>query len=143
MVGAADADAQAQLVAELMTIPAMSALGAEVAVRLVARHGTEAPGVVALGADLGLLRPLVPGRVFLEAEVAWAVRHESALSLDDALARRTRLAQELPDRGSAIALRVAEIMGAELGWGEIRQAREVESYLATARREFSVEGDAI
>ncbi len=143
LVGAADADARAQLVAELMTIPAMSALGADVAVRLVARHGTEAPGVVALGADLGLLRPLVPGRVFLEAEVAWAVRHESALSLDDGLARRTRLAQELPDRGSAVASRVAEIMGAELGWGEARQAREVESYLATARREFSVEGDAI
>ncbi len=91
------------------------------------------------GADLGLLRPLVPDRVFLEAEVAWAVRHESALSLDDVLARRTRLAQELPDRGAAIAPRVAAIMGAELGWGETRQAREVEAYLATARREFSVD----
>ena len=31
----------------------------------------------------------------------WAVRHELALSLDDVLARRTRLAQELPDRGAA------------------------------------------
>ena len=31
-------------------------------------------------------------------------------------------------------------MGAELGWGETRQAREVESYLETARREFSVVG---
>ena len=29
--------------------------------RLVARHGTEAPDVVALGAELGLLRPLVAG----------------------------------------------------------------------------------
>ena len=111
LVGAADADAQAQIVAELMTIPAISALGADVAVRLVDRHGTEAPGVVALGADLGLLRPLVPDRVFLEAEVAWAVRHESALSLDDVLARRTRLAQELPDRGATVAPRVAAIMG--------------------------------
>ena len=140
LVGAADAGAQAQIVAELMTIPAMSALGADVAIRLVARHGTDAPGVVALGADLGLLRPLVAGRVFLEAEIVWAVRHESALSLDDALARRTRLAQELPDRGAAVAPRVAAIMGAELGWGEARQAREVESYLETARREFSVDG---
>ena len=142
LVGAADADAQAQVVAELMTIPAVSALGADVAVRLVARHGTEAPGVVALGADLGLLRPIVPDRVFLEAEIAWAVRHESALSLDDMLARRTRLAQELPDRGASVAGRVAAIMGTELGWGETRQAREVESYLETARREFSVDGAA-
>ncbi len=139
LIGAADADTRAQLVAELMTIPAMAALGADVAVRLVDRHGTEAPGVVALGADLGLLHRLVPDRVFLEAEIAWAVRHESALSLDDALARRTRLAQELPDRGAAVAPRVAAIMGADLGWGETRQAREVEQYLATARREFSVD----
>jgi glycerol-3-phosphate dehydrogenase len=139
LIGAADEDAQAQLVAELMTIPAVAALGADVAVRLVARHGTEAPGVIALGADLGLLHRLVPGRVFLEAEIAWAVRHESALSLDDALARRTRLAQELPDRGAAIAPRVAAIVGAELGWGAARQALEVESYLASAEREFSVD----
>jgi len=142
LVGAADADAQAHIIAELMTIPAIAALGADVAVRLVARHGTEAPGVVALGAELGLLRLLVPGRVFLDAEIAWAVRHESALSLDDALARRTRLAQELPDRGAAIAPRVAAIMGAELGWDETHQAREVESYLASAEREFSVDGAA-
>jgi hypothetical protein len=31
-------------------------------------------------------------------------------------------------------------MGTELGWGETRQGREVESFLATARREFSVDG---
>ena len=140
LIGAADVRPRAQIVAELMTIPAMAALGPEVVVRLVARHGTEAPGIVALGAELGLLRPLVEGRVFLEAEIAWAVRHESALSLDDALSRRTRLTQELPDRGAAIAPRVAEIMGAELGWGDTRQAREVETFLATARREFSVDG---
>ena len=140
LIGAADARARARIVAELMTIPAMAALGPDVAVRLVARHGTEAPGVVALGADLGLLRPLVEGRTFLEAEVAWAARHERALSLDDALSRRTRLTQELPDRGASVAARVAAIMGAELGWGETRQAREVESFLATARREFSVDG---
>ena len=113
-------------------------VGPETAARLVARHGTEAPAVVALGAELDLLRPLVAGRFFLEAEVAWAVRHELALSLDDVLARRTRLAQELPDRGAAIAPRVAEIMAADLDWGDARQALEVEAYLASARGEFSV-----
>ena len=73
--------------------------------------------MVALGAELDLLRPLVAGRPFLEAEVAWAVRHELALSLDDVLARRTRLAQELPDRGAAIAPRVAQIIGARARLG--------------------------
>ena len=127
LVGAADTDALARIAGELATIPAVREIGPETAARLVARHGTEAPAVVALGAELDLLRPLVPGRPFLEAEVAWAARHELALSLDDVLARRTRLAQELPDRGAAIAPRVAAILGAELGWDEARQRLEVDA----------------
>jgi glycerol-3-phosphate dehydrogenase len=137
LVGAADTDALARIAGELSTIAAVREIGPETSARLVARHGTEAPAVIALGAELDLLRPLVPGRQFLEAEVAWAVRHEMALSLDDVLARRTRLAQELPDRGAAIASRVAQIVGADLDWGAARQALEVENYLAGARREFS------
>ncbi len=138
LVGAADTGAQTRLAAELATIPAMRACGQAVAAQLVARHGTEAPAVVSLGAELGLLQALVPGRAFLEAEIAWAARQEMALSLDDVLARRTRLAQELPDRGAAIAPRVAAILGSELGWGETRQALEVQLYLSSARREFAV-----
>ena len=138
LVGAADTDALARIAGELSTIPAVRGVGPETATRLVARHGTEAPGVVALGAELDLLRPLVAGRVFLEAEVAWAVRSELALSIDDVLARRTRLAQELPDRGAAVAPRVAQILAADLGWGEARQRLEVDAYLASARGEFSV-----
>jgi glycerol-3-phosphate dehydrogenase len=142
LVGAADTDALGRIAAELATIPAIAALGPETAPRLVSRHGTEAPSVAALGAELDLIRPLVPGRPFLEAEVTWAARHELAMSLDDMLARRTRLAQELPDRGAAIAPRVAELLGAELGWGETRGAREVESYLQIAGREYAVAGPA-
>ena len=138
LVGAADGGAQARIAVELATIPAMRACGPAVAAQLVARHGTEAPAVVALGAELDLLRPLNTGGGPLEAEVAWAARQELALTLDDVLARRMRLAQELPDRGAAIAPRVAEILGAELGWGESRQALEVQNYLASARREFAV-----
>ncbi len=138
LVGAAEVDALARIAAELATIPGIREIGPETATRLVARHGTEAPALVALGAELDLLHPLVPGRVFLEAEVAWAARHELALSLDDVLARRTRLAQELPDRGAAIAPRVARILANELDWGEARQTLEIGTYLASARREFSV-----
>ena len=38
--------------------------------------------------------------------------------LDDVLARRMRLSQELPDRGASIAPRVAAILGGELGWDD-------------------------
>ena len=60
------------------------------------------------------------------------------MSLDDVLARRMRLVQELRDRGEGIASRVAEIAGAELGWDAERQAREVREYLEQAHREYDV-----
>jgi len=49
-----------------------------------------------------------------------------------------RLAQELPDRGAAIAPLVASVLGAELGWDKRRQATEVKRYLDIARREYGV-----
>jgi hypothetical protein len=51
-----------------------------------------------------------------------------------------RLAHTLPDRGAAIAPRVAQIAGHVLGWDRDRQAREVETYLDGARREFGIPG---
>jgi glycerol-3-phosphate dehydrogenase len=110
--------------------------------RLVARHGSEASSVLELGRELGLVagdgRPQAIAGSHLAAEVPWAARHELARSLDDVLARRMRLAQVLPDRGAAIAPRVAELLGAELGWDAARQAREVEAYLAGATAEYGV-----
>jgi glycerol-3-phosphate dehydrogenase len=135
LVGAAD---RAELDRIAVSLSVAAALPAPVAARLVARHGTEAPAVVALGLALGLLDRLVDGEDHLEVEVAWAARHELALSIDDVLARRMRLAQELPDRGAAVAPRVAAILGAELDWDDARQAREVDLFLDGARREFAV-----
>ena len=130
----------AELDALAATLAAETGLDAPRMERLVARHGTEARDVIALGGQLDLLRPLGPGIAHLEAEVAWAVRSESALALDDVLARRTRLAQERSDRGAALAPRVAELMGAELGWTEADRAAAIETYLAAAHREYDVPG---
>lgn len=109
-----------------------------VARRLADRHGRQAVDVMALASELDLAAPLGLGIDHLEAEVAWAARHELALSVDDVLARRMRLAQELPDRAASIAPRVAEILGDELGWDAHRQDREVAAYRSTARREYAV-----
>jgi glycerol-3-phosphate dehydrogenase len=111
---------------------------ARVARRLADRYGREAPAVVTLARELRLAAPLGERVDHLLAEVAWAARHELALNLDDVLARRMRLAQELPDRGGAIAPGVAAVLGAELGWDKRRQGTEVRRYLETARREYGV-----
>ncbi len=135
LVGAADRPELDRLAAELTT---EAGLEPGVVARLVARHGTEAPEVVAAGRQAGLLGRLVDGEDHLEIEVAWAARHELALSIDDVLSRRMRLTQELPDRGAAIAPRVAAILGTELGWDDARQAAEVAAFLAGAQREFAI-----
>ena len=135
LVGAAD---RPELDGIADALGAAASLDAAVVARLVARHGTEAPDVVGLGRELGLLGRLVDGEDHLEAEVAWAARHEHALSIDDVLARRMRIVHELPDRAASIAPRVAAILGAELGWDPARQAAEVETFLAGARREFAI-----
>ncbi|OLT39958.1 glycerol-3-phosphate dehydrogenase [Saccharomonospora sp. CUA-673] len=60
--------------------------------RLVAKYGTEAPRVAALGdVDPELARPVCEAGDVTAAEVVWAVRHEGALDVDDVLHRRTRL----------------------------------------------------
>ncbi|HEY4753478.1 MAG TPA: glycerol-3-phosphate dehydrogenase C-terminal domain-containing protein, partial [Candidatus Limnocylindrales bacterium] len=97
-----------------------------------------AADVLALGRERDLVRRLHPEHPFLEAEVAWAAERELAMSLDDILARRMRLAMTVRDRGEAVAPRVAEIAGGVLGWDAERRAKEVAQYLDGAHREFDV-----
>lgn len=74
----------------------------DVPARLVRRFGSEAGAVVALaGTDRSLLEPVVAGHGVLGVEFLWAVRHEGALTADDLLARRTRLALVPEDAAAA------------------------------------------
>lgn len=60
--------------------------------RLVAKYGTEAARVAALGTlDPSLARPVTQGTEVTAAEVVWAVRNEGAVDTDDVLERRTRI----------------------------------------------------
>ena len=135
IIGAAPRPELDALIARLAGEPG---LDVESARSLVERHGTEAEDVVALGRGRDLVRPLVAGQPMIEAEVAWAAESELAMSLDDVLARRMRLAMTLRDRGASIAPRVAAIAGDTLGWDATRQAVEVAQYLESAHREFDV-----
>jgi glycerol-3-phosphate dehydrogenase len=136
--GAAVAADLGRLASELAAEPGLDPRTAR---SLVDRHGTSARDVVALGRSADLVRPLGDGPQ-LEAEVAWAVRDELALGLDDVLSRRLRVTMTRRDRGAGIAQRVAAIMGAALGWDDARQGAEVRAFLSGAHREYDVpEGD--
>ncbi|WP_156466109.1 glycerol-3-phosphate dehydrogenase/oxidase [Janibacter sp. Soil728] len=59
--------------------------------RLVRRYGTFAPQVMALAdQDPTLAEPVAPGCATLGVELAYAVAHEGALTVEDLLERRTR-----------------------------------------------------
>ena len=135
LVGAAERGVLDALASRLAADHGMTAAAAA---RLVDRHGTEAAAVAAIGSTEGLLAHLGPGIDHLEAEVAWAAREEMAQTLDDVLARRMRLVQQMPDRAASIVPRVAEILGRELGWDAERRDRESTAYLVSAQREYAV-----
>ena len=96
-------------------------------------YGADAAAIVALASEgAGWGDPLHPHLPYTPAEIVWSCRHEMAMSVEDALARRTRCLL-LDARASAeVAPRVAATMAQELGWDEARAKREVEAFRALA-----------
>lgn len=92
-------------------------------------YGDKAVDVLALiDSDPELATPLVTDLPYLGAEVVYACRQEMALTPEDTLARRTRIALEDRTRGLSAAPRVAALMGRELGWSDAEIERHVAGY---------------
>lgn len=90
--------------------------------------------------DSALGAPLIDDLPYLRAEVVYACRYEMALTLEDVLARRTRIILEDRDRGARIAAEVASLMSRELGWDATRMRTEEEQYVALVRHQLALEG---
>ena len=70
------------------------------------------------------------GRPYIFAQIGCAARSEMALTLEDALVRRTQVLYRDLSQGLGVAERVGELMAAELGWSEQQRDAEVERYRA-------------
>ena len=105
-------------------------LPADVARHLDRAYGAAAGRVAAL-AGAGFGSRLAPRHPYLEAEVVHAARREAACTVDDVVARRTRLAFLDGDAAVRCAPRVAALLARELGWSE---AQERERAHAAAAR---------
>jgi glycerol-3-phosphate dehydrogenase len=96
---------------------------------LLSDYGVEARALLDLiAADGALGCALVAGLPYMRAEVIHAVRAEQALTVEDVLARRTRIALEDRLRGLGAAEDVAALMALELGWDQAERARQVAAY---------------
>lgn len=101
---------------------------------MLAAYGTEADQVRALAeADPDLAVPMHPRLPYLMCEVAWAVRHEMARSVEDVLSRRTRAL--VLDARAAIecAPAVARLVARELGQDEAWVASQVAGFIRRAK----------
>lgn len=86
-----------------------------------------------------LARPIAEGLPYQRAHVIWAARHELARSVEDVLARRTRIlfldAQASIDAAPDVAALLARELGHDEAWitAQIAAYRELAAgYLATA-----------
>jgi glycerol-3-phosphate dehydrogenase len=107
---------------------------------LAGRYGHAAADVLKTAAGHAeLARPIVDGFPDLLAEAPFSARHEQARTVGDVLLRRTRLgllaARVLCQADSGAPRRVAQAMGAELGWDAARVVTEVSRFGEEARAE--------
>jgi glycerol-3-phosphate dehydrogenase len=96
-------------------------------------YGDEAAAVLAQGGAAARLHADLP---YLESEVLWAARHESACTVEDVLARRTRALLLDARAAAACAPRVARLLAAELGRDAAWEAKQVADFLALAQGYF-------
>lgn len=102
---------------------------ADIVEHVVACYGSNGESIVeAMAADQQLASRCAPGAAVTQAEVAFALRMEMAMTLQDFLERRARLFLWDPHNGLGVAEPVARQMGALLGWDAARIDREVAAY---------------
>ena len=116
-------------------------LAPEVVEHLEFNFGSHANAVLDLiDEDKSLGERLVPDLPYLRAEVVYACRAEMAMTLEDMLARRTRLIVEDRARGVGIAPQVAALMARELGWSSDETDSQVEQYRVLVNHQLESEG---
>jgi glycerol-3-phosphate dehydrogenase len=126
--------------ADAERLPEAAGVDAESRAHLVSRYGHAANLVMRLAAvDPALAVRVSPGLPDIAAEAAFAVDHEQAHTVADAMLRRTRLglldARRLSAPDAEGAVRVARAMGGQLGWDGARVEREVAAWQEVARAE--------
>src|SRR5947209_9213290 len=90
--------------------------------------------------DTSLRKRIVPDLPYIYAEVVYACRGEMAMTLEDVLARRTRIILEDAARGAGVAAEVAALMAGELNWSSDQTRAQVERYRALVGHQLEAEG---
>jgi len=107
----------------------------ELRLHLLGRYGNEACNLAEVAREGEL--EAIGASPSLWAELRWAARAEGVVHLDDLLARRLRLAINLPGGGLAQMERIRAIVQPELGWDDARWEEEEKRYRALWQEYYS------
>ena len=105
-------------------------------VHLLNRYGSLISEVLELIVeDKKLAQPLAADLPYLKAEIVYAVTHEGAMTVDDVISRRTRLAFEANSAGLDLVDDVASLIAPYLGWGAKEKKASIAEYRAQVEEE--------
>lgn len=108
---------------------------------LAIAYGTHAATILDLiEGDPALGLPIVADLPYVRAEIPYICRYEMALTLDDVLARRMRIALVDRDRGATVAPEVARAMAPLLSWTDGERAAAVDTYRSQVQRQLAAMG---
>jgi glycerol-3-phosphate dehydrogenase len=101
----------------------------------LSQYGADAPSLLGfMERHDKLNEPLHPDYNVRKGQVIWAARHEMARTVDDVLARRTRMLLRDAQACLQMAPTVAELMGDELGHPPEWQHNQVEAFTRLAEQ---------
>jgi glycerol-3-phosphate dehydrogenase len=130
------ADGYFGLVQQTRQIAAQYGLDEKTVTHLLNRYGSLMSEVLDLIVeDKKLAQPLTAGLPYLKAEIVYAVTHEGAMTVDDVISRRTRLAFEAPNAGLDLVESIATLIAPYLGWGAREKKASIAEYRAQVERE--------
>ena len=96
---------------------------------LLDRYGSLFEEVLAQAKDDStLLEPLIESLPYIKVEALYAITHEAALSIDDLLSRRTRIAFEASDSGLSITSYLGELLGKYAGLEKKEISKSINEY---------------
>ncbi len=124
------------LVQQVALISAETHLSEATVVHLLNRYGSLMSELLQLiEQNPSLSRPLGGGLPYLRAEIHYAVSHEGARSVEDVVARRTRISFEADENGAALLEDIADIIAPLLDWNRKQRAESIDQYRVILGRE--------
>jgi glycerol-3-phosphate dehydrogenase len=130
------ADGYYALVQQTAQIASQYGIDEKAVVHLLNRYGSLISEVLELIVDdKKLAQPLAADLPYLKAEIVYAVTHEGAMTVDDVISRRTRLAFEANNAGLDLVDEVASLIAPYLGWGAKEKKATIAAYRAQVQEE--------